>query len=255
MQYYWFEIFITLLNPLELTYFLLDNQKISIRNYNNIFLILKTEDSENSDMLSEIGSSIYQGQFDFIEEVIISEVEICLQLNTHYKPNKLFQLISSIISKVNSKPEVLNQRIIVLPILFENENDWHRITKITKLNKTEYINKLESIELTVKMYGFLPGFVYLTGLPKNMHCPRKNTPALQVHPNSFAIGAQYAGIYSLPSPAGWNIIGISPFSILNTPNVPPNLLQVGDKIKIKSIDKNTYLTLHDSQKNIITYND
>jgi len=59
----------------------------------------------------------------------------------------------------------------------------------------------------VALLGFAPGFPYLEGLDPRLHTPRLATPRPQVEAGSVAIGGSHAGIYSIASPGGWNLIG------------------------------------------------
>ena len=87
------------------------------------------------------------------------------------------------------------------------------------------------------MYGFMPGFVYLSGLPQQLHIPRKSTPDKRIPANSFAIGGNYAGIYSIASPGGWHILGTIKKTVFNKESVPPLQLRIGQQIIINSISK------------------
>jgi len=59
----------------------------------------------------------------------------------------------------------------------------------------------------VCMMGFVPGFTFLSEAPKALHHPRRHKPRLRVPAGSVGIGGWQTGIYSLPSPGGWQIIG------------------------------------------------
>ena len=236
-------------------YFRLLDHKIYVENYNNQFLLLKEESQLPSSLLGRLGQYIFDAHFPFIKEVISTEVEICLQLDKSFKKSDIIHLINMAQAKIKSNTISKSAKTYNLPICFNNDTDWRLIEEHTQLNRESYISQLLNIKFELAMYGFLPGFLYLTGLPSKLHCPRKAVPSKVVAPNSLAVGAQYLGLYSLPSPAGWNIIGSSPFSINNIPNLPPNLLRIGDKIKLISIEKEELTELYNSNQNILTYND
>ena len=58
----------------------------------------------------------------------------------------------------------------------------------------------------VHCHGFAPGFPYLGGLDPSLATPRLATPRTSVAAASIAIGGEHTGIYSTPSPGGWNLI-------------------------------------------------
>jgi KipI family sensor histidine kinase inhibitor len=52
----------------------------------------------------------------------------------------------------------------------------------------------------VAFCGFAPGFGYLTGLPEQLHVPRRATPRTAVPAGSVALAGPYTGVYPRSSP-------------------------------------------------------
>jgi len=142
----------------------------------------------------------------------------------------------------------------VLPVYFHDTEDWNRVKEIVKLDSEEIVEFLTTSQLHVQMLGFLPGFVYLDGLPTILHIDRKSKPSPRVEPGSFAIASHYAGVYSIPSPGGWYVLGKAPCALTNLPDMPPTWLRPGDKVSLQAISKSEYLKLEDHNVNIIEYN-
>lgn len=221
------------------------NSNIQIENYNNDFLLLKADASEQ---LVRIGNAIYQQGFDFVEEVIVTEVEVCIKLNADFSASKLEALKNL---KVANEATVRNYQ---LPVFFNDHEDWQLVLDHSGLTKPEVIQLLEQSTLTLAMFGFLPGFLYLRGLPEILQVPRKTVPAKYVDAKSIAIGGKYLGCYTLDSPGGWNVIGQMPLQVLQLEKLPPIQLQPGDTITLKSIDQETYDKLLQQSITIIDYN-
>lgn len=97
------------------------------------------------------------------------------------------------------------------------------------------INLHSSVNYTVYGIGFLPGFLYLGGLPNELEFPRKSNPRANVEKGSVAIGDNQTGIYPQNSPGGWNIIGKTPISIFDIKKVMPIEIESGDELKFYSI--------------------
>lgn len=95
-------------------------------------------------------------------------------------------------------------------------------------------------EYRVYMIGFLPGFLYLGGLPERLHLPRKKTPNLKTPKGSIAIGGQQTGIYPIESPGGWHVIGRTPLSLFDINSDNPTPIEQGDYIKFYKIDLEVY---------------
>lgn len=77
----------------------------------------------------------------------------------------------------------------------------------TGLSPAEVIKLHSSATYTVQFLGFLPGFAYLTGLPSQLHFPRRQTPRPRVPAGTLAIGAHYCAVYPWESPGGWHLLG------------------------------------------------
>jgi len=59
--------------------------------------------------------------------------------------------------------------------------DTKYIEQQSKLTFEAYISKLLNTEFNVSMFGFVPGFLYMRGLNKELHVPRKSNP--NTHPS------------------------------------------------------------------------
>ncbi len=129
--------------------------------------------------------------------------------------------------------------------------DIERVAAHCGLTTNEVIEKHSAATYWVAMLGFLPGFVYLSGLENSLRCPRKNTPALLVPAGSIAIGDKQTGIYSLDSPGGWNVIGKTPTKLLNLDAERPIVINPLDEIKFVPISEQTYLQLQNNSNGLI----
>lgn len=197
---------------------------MNIKNYNNDFLIIKSDKE-----LQQIGKAIFEQNFDFVTEVIVTEKEVCVQLNDLFEVEKLDLFHNLQFTKKGTS------KTYELPVYFTNHEDWKRVEAVTGFSKKAIIEKLISTEFSIAMFGFLPGFLYLDGLDESLHVPRKAVPSKYVEANSIAIGGQYLGLYSVESPGGWNVIGKVDVSVLDLSSIPPVKMNLGDKIKLKVI--------------------
>jgi hypothetical protein len=103
---------------------------LDIDNYNNDFLILK---SANTLTLRTLGKAIFQAQFDFVEEVIVTEVEICLKLNNRFDETKMEWF------KTLGQKEMQPPKTYPLPVYFSEHEDWATVETLTGLKKNEII--------------------------------------------------------------------------------------------------------------------
>ncbi len=115
--------------------------------------------------------------------------------------------------------------------------DLQDIAKAKKCTVTDIIELHTSPRYLVYFTGFLPGFLYLGGLPATLVIPRKASPRLQIIKGAVAIGGQQTGIYPNDSPGGWNIIGNCPLEFFDPAQHPPCFSRPGDYLKFYAIDK------------------
>lgn len=92
----------------------------------------------------------------------------------------------------------------------------------------------------VHFIGFLPGFLYLGGLPEALHHPRRSQPRPRIPAGSVGIGGAQTGVYPHESPGGWQIIGRSPIQWFTLEKDPPCFAQAGDQVQFYAIDRQAY---------------
>ena len=126
-----------------------------------------------------------------------------------------------------------------IPVCYENEfgSDLQDLEKKYNLDQEKIIKIHTAFNYKLYNIGFIPGFMYLGGLNKKIHFPRKRTPILDVKKGSVGIGGSHTGIYPHNSPGGWNIIGNSPVNLFNPNANPPCFIKPGDEVRFFTISK------------------
>ncbi len=87
----------------------------------------------------------------------------------------------------------------------------------------------------VFMYGFAPGYAYLTGVPEAIRLPRKAAPVRGVPAGSVIVAGGQCLVTTLTMPTGWWVIGRSPTPILTGDPARPFLFDVGDRVRFRRI--------------------
>jgi len=85
------------------------------------------------------------------------------------------------------------------------------------------------------MIGFTPGWAYLGPLPEPLRLPRRRVPRTHVPPGSVAIAGAQTGVYPLPTPGGWHLIGRTPVRMFLPQSDPPSLLWTGDRVRFFAV--------------------
>jgi inhibitor of KinA len=127
-----------------------------------------------------------------------------------------------------------------IPVCYNGE-DLEQLAHSKNLTTQQVIDIHASVEYTIYMIGFLPGFPYLGGLDERLHTPRRETPRKSVPKGSIGIGGSQTGIYPIESPGGWHLIGQTPLDIFSATSLErPFLFQAGDRIQFTEITEDDY---------------
>lgn len=120
-----------------------------------------------------------------------------------------------------------------IPVCYEDEFglDLGLMAKAKNLSKEKIIEMHSAQIYDVYFIGFLPGFLYMGGLPEQLDFKRKDEPRLKIKQGDVAIAGNQTGIYPRESPGGWNIVGNSPLCFFEVDKFPPCFAVAGDKLK------------------------
>lgn len=94
----------------------------------------------------------------------------------------------------------------VIPVLYNGE-DLQSAAEQVGMHVDDFIALHQAPTYRVALLGFSPGFSYLSGLDSRLHIPRRAVPRPMIPAGAVGIGGSLTGIYSLPTPGGWNLIG------------------------------------------------
>ncbi len=113
----------------------------------------------------------------------------------------------------------------------EHGPDFAEVASIHGLSAEEVIHLHSSAMYTAYFLGFVPGFAYLGGLPKQLATPRLQTPRKQVPAGSVAIGGNQTGVYPTATPGGWRLIGKTPLTLFDPASAHSSFFEIGDQVR------------------------
>lgn len=138
---------------------------------------------------------------------------------------------------------ILEQKYLLrLPVCYDLEFGIDLEEVAQMLNKTveEVIKMHTENTYTVYGIGFLPGFMYLGGLPPSLEVVRRASPRLKVLKGAVGLAGKQTGVYPQESPGGWNILGNCSVTIFDPKKENPCIVNVGDKVQFYAISKAEY---------------
>ena len=114
------------------------------------------------------------------------------------------------------------------------------VAEHAQLSVPDVIRIHAGVDYLIDMLGFMPGFAYLGGLDKRLHTPRLQSPRTCIEAGSVGIGGAQTGIYPLPSPGGWRLIGKSPVCLYDPFRDHPILYAAGDYLRFIPISEEDF---------------
>ena len=125
-------------------------------------------------------------------------------------------------------------RRVDLPVVFDGP-DLGEVAELTGRSVPGLVEALTTMEFTVAFGGFAPGFAYLTGLPPELHVPRRATPRTRVPAGSVGLAGPFAGAYPRASPGGWQLVGRTDAVLFDVDRDPPALLAPGVRVRFREV--------------------
>lgn len=153
-----------------------------------------------------------------------------------------FEYVSVLLNERLDKVELqidIEPIIIEIPVCYGGEfgPDLEAVAAVNGLKPKQVIEIHSGQDYLIYAIGFAPGFPYVGGVPDAIASPRKTTPRFKVPAGSVGIAGNQTGIYPIESPGGWQIIGRTPLSLFQPEQHPPTLLEGGQYIRFRPIEK------------------
>ncbi|MFJ9416474.1 5-oxoprolinase subunit PxpB [Streptomyces sp. NPDC101227] len=119
---------------------------------------------------------------------------------------------------------------VEIPVRYDGP-DLVEVAALWDVTPDEVVRLHSGTAFHVAFCGFAPGFGYLTGLPRQLHVPRRATPRTRVPVGSVALAGPYTGVYPRSSPGGWQLIGTTDTVLWDPDREPAALLAPGTRVR------------------------
>lgn len=157
----------------------------------------------------------------------------CASVTVHFDPDQTtYDALGAAIKRLATKRPPMEEpgRLHRIPVVYDGP-DLDAVASALALSAERIVELHTRPIYRVFLVGFVPGWAYLGPLPEELELPRRSVPRTQVPTGSVAIAGRMSGIYPLPTPGGWHLIGRTSVRLFLPDSDPPCLLRAGDRVK------------------------
>ena len=161
-------------------------------------------------------------------------------LRTSYE--RLAAALEPLLEEPPMDSEASEPRTIDIPVHYGGEfgPDLAFVAAHNGLDEKDVVDIHSASEYLVYMIGFAPGFPYLGGMSSRISVPRRDSPRSSIPAGTVCIAGRQTGIYPFESPGGWQLIGRTPLRLFRAEDDPPSLLEAGDRVRFKPIERTEF---------------
>jgi KipI family sensor histidine kinase inhibitor len=154
-------------------------------------------------------------------------------VTVHFDPDQAtHESLGAAIKRLAAKrpPMAEPGRLHRIPVTYDGQ-DMAEVASRLKLSPEKIVELHTRPIYRVFLVGFVPGWAYLGPLAEELELPRRHVPRTRVPVGSVAIAGRQTGIYPLPTPGGWHLIGRTNVKLFLPDSDPPCLFRAGDRVK------------------------
>jgi len=143
--------------------------------------------------------------------------------------------------------DLLKPGKVEIPVCYGGEYgpDLNDVAALSGVTAESVVELHKSPEYVVYFLGFVPGFAYLGELADELVTPRLATPRRSVAPGSVGIAGRQTGVYPLPTPGGWRLIGRTPVTMFRPDS--GSRLAIGDRVRFVPISGDRFAAMEKEQ--------
>lgn len=137
---------------------------------------------------------------------------------------------------------------VEIPVCYDLDlaPDLEAVARASGLHVDDVVAAHAARTYRVYMLGFMPGFAYLGVVDSRIAVPRRAVPRTRVPAGAVGIAGEQTGVYPSSTPGGWNLIGQTPLAMLVVERETPSLLNPGQTVRFRPIDRHTFDTWQSS---------
>ena len=172
-----------------------------------------------------------------LREIIPAPTTLLLDFHPEAPPLDRSTLHRLVERAIAQPPTQEPERCVEIPVHYGGP-DLERVARHAGLSPEAVIERHHQGRYRVLCLGFAPGFPYLGGLDAALATPRLASPRPRVPAGSVAIGGDHTGIYSIPSPGGWNLIGQTSTALFD-----PHAADLENQFRLRAGDRVSFVPI------------
>lgn len=190
---------------------------------------------ENSQALADR----LRGTGDWLECVAGIESVVVQYDTTTLDVETARQRIEEALRSPSAISDLVQEQLVEVPVCYGGEfgPDFDNLCLQLGLTHDELVELHTGREYRVDMLGFTPGFAYVGGLDDRLNVPRLREPRVRVAAGSIGIADGRTGIYALPGPGGWQLIGRTALALFKPQSEEPFVLRAGMRVRFTAVDQ------------------
>lgn len=136
-------------------------------------------------------------------------------------------------------PRDADAELVEVPVCYGGDHgpDLDDVCGLLGVDSETFIERHTGGEYRVDMLGFTPGFAFIGGFEAAREVPRRPQPRVRLAPGSIGIAGGRTGIYTLPGPGGWQIVGRTPLRLFDAGAEQSFLLRAGMRVRFVAISQ------------------
>ncbi len=153
-------------------------------------------------------------------------------------PDEAEQRLASALSSAPA-PRDAGADLVEIPICYGGDHgpDLDGVCELLGVSRNTFIERHTGKVYTVDMLGFTPGFAFIGGFDAAREVPRRPEPRVRLDPGSIGIAGGRTGIYTLPGPGGWQIVGRTPMRLFDAAAAQPFRLRAGMQVRFVAVSE------------------
>ena len=200
-----------------------------------------------NDAVIALDHAIRSAQLTGVTELVPAFVNLLVVFDPLVTDHQLIE--AELRSVMHSSHVAAEGRHHIVPVCYEEQfaPDLAAVAAASGLSVEAVIDAHLGAEFRVAMYGFAPGYAYMSGTPGVIHVPRKPAPVRGIAADSVIIAGPQCLITTIEMPTGWSVIGRSATQVLRPAEADPFLFDVGDRVSFSRVDLASFARLVEEQ--------